>query len=220
VRRKDKGRRLFVTDAMTKHGRVAGVYWAFVSGQVDDLGPDAKEKHYAFKGKDVEWWFEHMLIPKCKELYGNHIAIVIDNATTHTRNISGLTISKVKKNKKSIVDYLTARGVIANMTMTKAQLVELLHNNWDTTTKLEEICARHKVELLLLPIMHPELNPIEKAWAYAKNKVAALYKRERKFAEVKEQFVQYLEEGCERYAEKWYWSAINTGILYLKKDIK
>jgi transposase len=152
--------------------------------------------------------------------YGNNTAIVIDDAMTHTRNVTGLTLSQVKKNKKSIVDYLTARGVPANMTMTKAQLVELLHTNWDTTTKLQEICDRHNVELLLLPILHPELNPIETAWAYAKNKIAALYTRERKFAEVKEQFVHYLEEGCQRHAEKWYWNATNTGILSLEKDRK
>jgi hypothetical protein len=67
--------------------------------------------------------------------------------------------------------------------------------------------------------MHPELKPIEKGWAYAKSKAAALCKRERKFADVKEQFVHSLEEGCQRYAQKWYWNAVNTGILFLKKDI-
>jgi hypothetical protein len=44
-------------------------------------------------------------------------------------------------------------------------------------------------------VMHPELKPIEKGWAYAENKVAGLYTRERKFADVKEQFVHYMEEG-------------------------
>jgi hypothetical protein len=55
----------------------------------------ASTTEYSFNGVDIEWWFEKVLIPKLLELYGKRVAVVIDNATAHFRNVSGRSRSKV-----------------------------------------------------------------------------------------------------------------------------
>jgi transposase len=96
----------------------------------------------------------------------------------------------------------------------------LVDDNWDRTTVLQKMFNEAGIPLLTLPVHHPELNPIEMYWGYAKNKVGATYHNVRKFSEVKKLVVQYLNEGAEKCAEKWYWKSINSGTEYWHADVK
>jgi transposase len=94
----------------------------------------------------------------------------------------------------------------------------LVNENFDTTTALQKMFDKAGIPLLTLPVHHPELSPIELYWGYAKNKVAATYHNGRKFKEVKKLIHEYLDEGAERCAKKWYWKCINAGTVFWTHD--
>lgn len=80
ISKREKGRRLNITDAVTRHGPVPGARWTFVSGEKDEFAENVGEnkKHYSFDARDIEsaWlpipFSECLFRYPCRILFDSH----------------------------------------------------------------------------------------------------------------------------------------------------
>lgn len=157
-----KGPRLIIVHA----GGVAG--WISKS----DLIFRAKKSqsgdyHNEMNAEHFLKWFEHQLCP--------HIPagslIVLDNASYHNTQVD--KIPTMSSRKDEMKEWLTRHGIAHDQRDLKKDLMAKVKEampakQYETNVIAEKFTHR----VLRLPVAHPELNPIELAWAYVKGYVA------------------------------------------------
>ena len=106
-------------------------------------------------------------------------AVVIDNASYHSRITDDSRKPTTKFLKAEIVDWLVARGVRLPEKATKPELLEMsrgifVKKEYEIETQTANYCRQYgkTIEIVRLPVGHSELNAIELIWAQCKNECA------------------------------------------------
>lgn len=162
--------------------------------------------HGSMNAKNYQEWLEKLLdVLRAKypadEYY---VQLVLDNAAYHVAKIDGQYSISELTTKLKLVDAIlkmNKRGYTKEELMQKKTTQIPGFTNKDLRTILKEdgyaperfidqLALKHDIDLCFLPPYHPDLNPIEVAWALAKNYVAR-HNTTRKFDDVK----KWLLEG-------------------------
>jgi len=123
--------------------------------------------HGSFNFKVFQDWFTKNLIPN---LPTKKSCIVIDRATYHLVPKENIVVSEMRK--LEIQTWLTEHEIPWESYWLKPKLVEVIADNIDKTPLVSQIAEQHGHKVLILPVHHPELNPIELVWGFAKNECA------------------------------------------------
>ncbi|EYC27789.1 hypothetical protein Y032_0008g185 [Ancylostoma ceylanicum] len=113
---KNKGRR--VIGAITQEGVVLGCTKIIVSGRA----PVDEDYHHDMNHSMFEEWPREFIHRMQHVAAGRHLALVIDNAPYHSRQLE--KIPTKHSTKAAIEDYLLSKGLEVALDSTKADLVE------------------------------------------------------------------------------------------------
>jgi hypothetical protein len=169
-----KGRRWCFIHAISPYGLVKNALRIFEAKR------STGDYHNMFNAQHFqEWWTEQLLPnlpPRC--------VIVIDRASFHL--VPSEQIIPQALRKAELREWLTHKNIPWKNHWLKARLVEEVNNNHDKTPMVQTLAEAHGHKFLLLPVHHPELNPIELIWAIVKNECGRLLRQGVKFPEVRE----------------------------------
>jgi len=88
----------------------------------------------------------------------------------------------------------------------KPQLIEQIDASIDKTPLVQKMAELQSHKVLLLPVHHPELNPIETIWAIVKNECGKLLRQGIPFQEVRKHleiaFQNITSETCQGLYDK------------------
>ncbi len=157
-----KGRRLIIINGLAETGFIPNALLMFKSGS------KSGDYHADMNNVNYMKWLQEKLIPNLPP----KSVIVVDNASYHNVSVEkNITFSQ---KKEEMQQWLDARSIPYQLTMTKVELYELIKPNKSKTKtyKSDVLLSMYGHTTLRLPPYHPELNPIEKMWAIVKNWVA------------------------------------------------
>ncbi|NJO16283.1 MAG: hypothetical protein HC877_11180 [Thioploca sp.] len=106
----------------------------------------------------------------------------IDRATFHL--IPEEQIILVAMKKTELQAWLSQKPIPWQEHWLKPQLIEPVEVSIDKTPLVQKIAEQQGHKVLLLPVHHPELNPIETIWAIVKNECGKLLRQGIQFKEV------------------------------------
>ncbi len=89
--------------------------------------------------------------------------VVIDRATFHLVPSGSIIPTTMKKTE--LQAWLTQKQIPWEEHWLKPQLIEQVDVSIDKTPIVQKIAEQKGHKVLLLPVHHPELNPIETIWA-------------------------------------------------------
>lgn len=158
-----KGQRVVIVHAGSEAGFVPNALAMFKSGSKsgdyhDDMNFDNYQK-----------WLRTQLIPNLPA----RSVLVVDNAAYHNKQYDSAPNSN---SKKAVMQaWLTEKGIPFTPNLYKPQLYDLIKLNKDRFTKfnIDKLLSEHNHDVLRLPPYHPDLNPIEMAWAAIKGHVSS-----------------------------------------------
>ena len=166
-------------------------------------------------------WFQEQLIPNLPE----KSCIVMDRATYHM--VPEERIIPTQMRKLEIQEWLTEQNIFWEEHWLKPKLIDALEQRIDRTPLVQKEAQKYGHQLLILPVHHPELNPIELIWALVKNKCTKKLRNGMSFkdilANLKEEFgfvsIGPCGHGREMLAERlrrrnayWrYWLPLTKG---------
>ncbi|XP_074659592.1 uncharacterized protein LOC141912265 [Tubulanus polymorphus] len=165
VEQNGKGARLIILDAGSRNGFVPGANLVF------EAKNGSGDYHHQMDGDIFETWLEDQLIPALEE----PSLIVMDQASYHLCLVKESQAPKSSQSKEEIKRWLEKKKVTYDQNLNKPQLVKLCQTQSPNKLyKSEQLILDSGHELLILPVKHCELNPIEMVWhqikAYAKKK--------------------------------------------------
>lgn len=158
-----KGQRVVIVHAGSEAGFVPNALLAFKSGtKSGDYHDDMNFENY-------QKWIRTQLIPN---LPPNSV-VVVDNASYHNKEYDKAPNSNSKKLEMQA--WLTKNGINFTSDMLKPQLYNLIKGNRGHLKKysIDKILLENGHDVLRLPPYHPDLNPIEMAWASIKGYVSS-----------------------------------------------
>ena len=126
-------------------------------------------------------WLETNVFPKLPK----NSVLVIDRATYHTILTEKTKPASSKFNKLELAQWIQKQKIAVKMRkklqifhyktlnslmgLTKVELAAICKRNKPKPKYvISEIAAKYKVKILILPVAHPELNPIELVWSQLK----------------------------------------------------
>lgn len=110
--------------------------------------------------------------------------IIMDRATFHL--VPEEQIIPTAMRKSELQNWLTQKQVLWEEYWLKPQLIEQVNASIDKTPIVQKIAEQKKHKVLLLPVHHPELNPIETLWAIVKNECGKLLRQGTQFKQVRD----------------------------------
>jgi hypothetical protein len=198
-----KGRRWCFIHAMLENGLVPN------AGYIFEAKKSTGDYHNMFNAAHFQEWWNEKLLPN---LPGKCV-IVIDRATFHLVPEEQIISSKMRKTE--LQEWLTSKNIPWESHWLKPKLVECVDEQIDKTPIVQKIAEKRGHKGLILPVHHPELNPIELVWALVKNECGGLLRNGIKFIEVREHLEKALSNItpdicrglCEKVIkkEKEYW---------------
>ena len=108
----------------------------------------------------------------------------MDRATFHLVPEEQIVPSAMRK--AELQEWLTAKNIPWESCWLKPKLIECVDEQIDKTPIVQKIAEKEGHKVLILPVHHPELNPIELVWAIVKNECGRLLRNGIKFIEVRE----------------------------------
>lgn len=137
-----------------------------------------EDYHGSFNFEVFYNWFQNQLLPNLPD----KSCIVMDRATYHMVPEERLIPSQMKKS--DIQKWLSKHQIHWEEYWLKPKLVTLIEEHFDRTPIVQKEARKKGHELLILPVHHPELNPIELVWAFLKNECAQKLRNDITFKEV------------------------------------
>ena len=184
-----KGRRWCFIHALSSHGLLDNCLLVFEGKK------NTGDYHGSFKFKVFYEWFQKQLIPNLPK----RSCIVMDRATYHL--VAEERIVPTLMRKSEIQNWLTENNIIWEDHWLKRKLIDTLEQNIDRTPLVQKEANKNGHQVLILPVHHPELNPIELIWALVKNKCAKKLRNGMSFKDVlanlKEEFKKITKENCQ-----------------------
>lgn len=137
--------------------------------------------HSEMNAKVFQHWTKKEVFPKLPK----NSVLVIDRATYHTVLTEETKPASSKFNKLELAQWIQKRKICVKirknlrvvhyktlnslMELTKVELAAICKRNKPKPKYvISEIAAKFKVKILILPVAHPELNPIELIWSQLK----------------------------------------------------
>ena len=116
-------------------------------------------------------WLEQTVLPKIR---GG--VLVVDRAPYHMKLTAETLPAPSKMRKTDLADWLESHDAVPNgspttrrQSMTVKQMYEQASNNRPTPRFLvQDLVEKFGVSVLISPVAHPELNPIEMVWGTVK----------------------------------------------------
>jgi transposase len=155
--------------------------------------------HGSFNFEVFHEWFLKQLIPNLPK----KSCIVIDRATYHMVPEERIVPTQMKKIE--IQRWLTEKNIFWEEHWLKPKLLDVIEQNIDKTPLVQKEAQKRGHQLLILPVHHPELNPIELIWALVKNNCAKKLRNGMSFKDVlanlKSEFENISEKNCQNVYE-------------------
>ena len=157
-----KGQRVIMVHAGSETGFVPNALLIFKAGA------KSGDYHQNMNFNNYEKWLRSQLMPN---LPPNSV-IVVDNASYHNKRDD--TVPTSSSRKAEMQKWLRDNNIAYNPDMLKPQLYHLIsqHKEKFKTYNIDKILNENNHTVLRLPPYHPDLNPIEMAWAAIKGHVA------------------------------------------------
>lgn len=157
-----KGQRIVIVHAGSETGFVPNALLMFKAGS------KTGDYHNNMNYDNYEKWIRTQLIPN---LPANSV-VVVDNASYHNKLDDAAPTSSARK--AVMETWLRERNIEFSSTMLKPVLYKLIctHKEKHKRYSIDSILRAHGHAVLRLPPYHPDLNPIEMAWAAIKGHVA------------------------------------------------
>jgi len=161
-----KGGRIIVAHVGSrKTGLVDGAAWVFVGTK------NSGDYHAEMKSTSWLKWLEESVLPKIRSG-----VLVIDRAPYHLVRNEATRPAASRFRKDQFADWLEAHNLILaewgpqwRTTCTRAVLKKRADENRPSPRYLvQDLAARFDVSVLISPVAHPELNPIEMVWGTVK----------------------------------------------------
>ncbi len=169
-----KGRRWCFIHAMLQTGLAANTCYIF------EAKKSTGDYHNMFNAPHFQEWWINQLMPNLPE----KSVIIMDRATFHL--VPEEQIIPTAMRKSALQNWLTQKQVLWEEYWLKPQLIEQVNASIDKTPIVQKIAEQKKHKVLLLPVHHPELNPIETLWAIVKNECGKLLRQGTQFKQVRE----------------------------------
>lgn len=153
-----KGQRIVIVHAGSEEGFVPNALLLFKAGS------KSGDYHDNMNFENYEKWLRSQLMPN---LPPNSV-LVVDNASYHNKQYEAAPTSNTKK--ADMQKWLQEKGIEYRENMLKPELYNLIKMNKELHKKfsVDKILAEQNHCVLRLPPYHPDLNPIEMAWANIK----------------------------------------------------
>lgn len=184
-----KGRRWCFINAISQQGLLENCLLAFEGKK------STGDYHGSFNFQVFYEWFQEQLLPNLPE----KSCIVMDRATYHM--VPEERIIPTQMRKLEIQEWLTEHNICWEEHWLKPKLIDAIEQSIDRTPLVQKEAQKYEHQLLILPVHHPELNPIELIWALVKNKCAKKLRNGMSFKDVlanlKDEFENVSEENCQ-----------------------
>jgi transposase len=189
-----RGRRWCFINAMTESGLVPNASLIF------EAKKSSGDYHDMFNAKHFQEWWKEKLLPnipaKC--------VIIVDRAPYHCVPEEQIIARSMRK--EELQNWLTSKKISWKTEWLKPKLIETVEDSIDDTPIIQKIAENMGHKFLLLPVHHPELNPIELVWGIVKNECGRLLRNGIKFLEVREHLVNAFDKitsvTCSKLHEK------------------
>ncbi|TMS39514.1 hypothetical protein L596_006024 [Steinernema carpocapsae] len=153
------------------------------------------------------------LIPILRQK-GDKIALVMDNASYHSRCIEKIPTMSSKKDE--IRDFLRRHNVQFEDTDTKQILVNIVKDFVDgredvfRRRAVDELCRQHGITLIRLPPYHANFNPIELVWGWVKNEVRKVVSVTNSIQEIEARTREIMDGLPRRQIESFFRHVVNV----------
>lgn len=132
-----------------------------------------------FNARNEQEWWREKLLPNLFKRY----VIVMDRATFHL--VPSVPIIPSTMRKAELQQWLNEKHIHWKEHWLKPQLIQEVEQNIDKTPIVQKMAVSKGHKVLLLPVHHPELNPIELLWGIVKNECARLERKGVTFKQVR-----------------------------------
>jgi len=202
-----KGRRWCFIHAMSSAGLVSGVW------QIFEAKNRTGDYHQMFNAHRFQQWWQEQLLPNLP----TRCVIVMDRVPFHL--VPEAQIIPQQMRKAELQQWLTTEYIPWQADWLKPKLLEVVMAHLDKTPIVEKMAVAQGHRVLVLPVHHPELNPIELVWAIIKNECGRLLRQGIKFSEVRDHLEQALEKITATTCGKLYDNILQQEQVYWDADV-
>lgn len=201
-----KGRRWCFIHALLEQGLVAKAF------RIVEAKKSRGDYHHLCNAQCFLDWWQQQLLPNLPA----RCVIVVDQASYHLVPEEPLMPSAMRKTE--LQQWLSSHGLAWESHWLRPRLPQELEQHIDKTPLITKLAARHGPQVLILPVHHPELNPIELVWAIVKNECARLLRTGTQFKEVRLHLEAAFTKLSSDTCRKLYETVRQTEATYWKLD--
>jgi transposase len=201
-----KGRRWCFIHALLEQGVVSNAFRIFEAKQ------SRGDYHHMFNAECFLDWWQRQLLPNLPA----QCVMVVDQASYHLVPEEHLMPSTMRK--AELQQWLSSHGLAWEPHWLRPRLQQALEKHIDKTPLITKLAAKHGHQGLILPVHHPELNPIELVWAIVKNECARLLRTGTQFKAVRQHLEAAFTKLSSDTCRKLYETVRQTEATYWKLD--